>query len=120
LLVLDAFGGDAVPTHLLTREAFQIYERHLESGAIMAVNISSRHLDLAFVLVGLADEFGYQWRRVLSAGDPASGQFSADWMLLSRAADRLAALPAGPAPTEPAPRKVLWTDDHSDLFGILK
>jgi hypothetical protein len=120
LLVLDAFSGDAVPTHLLTREGFAIYERHLQPGAIIAVNISNRYLDLTPVLVGLADEFGYEWRRVLSAGDPDRGQFPADWMLLSRSADTLAAIPGRADAAETAPRTVLWTDDHSDLFGILK
>ena len=62
LLVLDAFSGDAVPAHLLTREAFEIYRRHLQPDGMIAVHISNRYLDLRPVLAGLAEQFGYSLR----------------------------------------------------------
>ena len=114
LFVLDAFSGDAVPTHLLTREAFEIYLRHLQPDALVAINISNRYLDLAPVVDGA-------WPRLLGCGTPrrlggrpVQGQFPADWLLLSRSAagDQLAAVTPG--------KKVLWTDDRSNLFEILK
>jgi hypothetical protein len=125
LLVLDAFSGDAVPTHLLTQEAFEIYRRHLKEDALVAVHISNRYLDLEGVIAGLADHFGYAARRVSSPGDAGLGQFPADWMVLSPGRG-----PTSPAETKtadvatpgtaPARRTVLWRDDYSNLFEILK
>jgi spermidine synthase len=116
VLVLDAFSGDAVPTHLLTKEAFEIYRKHLRPGATVAVNISNRYLDLSPVVAGLADHFGYRLRRVQSPGDAALGQFPADWIVLTPPS-KTAHVQTAAAP--PA-RKILWTDDHSNLFEILK
>jgi len=116
LLVLDAFSGDAVPAHLLTREAFEIYQRHLQPDGMIAVHISNRYLDLRPVLAGLARRFGYSMREVESAGDPSLGQFPARWLLLTRQ-------PAGAKETDDGAvpgRAILWTDEHSNLFEILK
>ncbi len=121
VLVLDAFSGDAIPAHLLTREAFDIYLRHLRPGAVVAVHISNRYLDLSPVIAALADEFGLALRRVVSAADPATQQFPADWILLLRDRAALAAIAIPPDSEQPASgKKLLWTDDHSNLFEILK
>jgi hypothetical protein len=121
LLVLDAFSGDDVPTHLLTEEAFEIYRKHLKPDGIVAVNISNRYLDLAPVIAGLADHFGYELRRVSSAGDPSKGEFPADWILLApRGSASVKLLPANSSADTKSNRKILWTDDHSNLFEILK
>jgi hypothetical protein len=122
LLVLDAFSGDAVPTHLLTKEAFEIYRKHLRPDSLIALNISNRYLDLAPVVAGLADHFGYSMRQVHSPASAQLGQFPADWIVLSRGgpADGVAETRTGDASGSLAPRKVLWTDDHSNLFEILK
>src|SRR2546422_4110843 len=60
LLVLDAFSSDAIPVHLLTREAFELYQRHLRSGGIIAVHISNHYLDLEPVVVNVAKHFGFK------------------------------------------------------------
>ena len=125
LLILDAFSGDAVPTHLLTKEAFEIYRRHLQPDATIAVNISNRYLDLSPVVAGLADHFGFDLRRVTSPGDAEAGQFPADWMILSQGSRRRGDLASGAdrsarQASSGAPRSILWTDDHSNLFEILK
>ena len=121
VLVLDAFSGDAVPTHLLTEEAFEIYHRHLRPGATIAVNISNRYLDLSPVVAGLADRFGYSMSRTLSAADPAKGQFPADWIVLTpRGAGAVPQVKTAAGVENASPRKILWTDDHSNLFEILK
>lgn len=121
LLVIDVFTGDAVPTHLLTKEAFEIYERHLQPRATVAVNISNRYLDLSGVVAGLAEHFGFAMRRVVSPGDARLGQFPADWIVLSRgdAGVRQTLTAEIDSPT-PSRNPVLWTDDHSNLFEILK
>jgi len=115
LLVLDAFSGDAVPTHLLTKEAFEIYLRHLKPASEIAVNISNRYLDLEPVVFSLADYFKYDARHISSAGDPVNGRFPAEWIVLTpRRSTALADKSASPS-SEP-----LWTDSHSNLFEILK
>jgi hypothetical protein len=119
LLVLDAFSGDAVPTHLLTKEAFDIYSRHLGPDAVVAVNISNRYLDLGPVVAGLADRFGYRVRRVSSPGNPALGQFPAEWIVLARG-NALGVPQVKTGDDSRGQRKILWTDDHSNLFEILK
>jgi len=122
LFVIDVFSGDAVPMHLFTKEAFETYKRHLRPDAVVAVHISNRYLDLSPVIAGLADHFGYSPRRVVSEGDADKGQFPADWIVLTRGpAAGVDQVKTAAGATSPAPdRKILWTDDHSNLFDILK
>ena len=54
VLILDAFSGDSIPVHLLTRQAFEVYFRHLRPGGIVAVHVTNRYLDLAPVVDALA------------------------------------------------------------------
>jgi spermidine synthase len=121
LLVLDAFSGDAVPAHLLTREAMDIYLKHLTPKGEVAFNISNRYLNLVPVIERLAGHAGFTALHISSAGDAANGQFPAEWMVLSRNADTLAALrPFARADEQIDPQFALWTDHHSNLFEILK
>jgi len=119
LLVLDAFSGDAVPTHLLTREAFEIYLPHLKADSVLAVNISNRYLGLSPVVRGLAEEFGFKSVHLISKGDAPRGLFDAEWMLLARDESVLATHRVDSEKDDDGPR-VLWTDDHSNLFEILR
>jgi hypothetical protein len=121
VLVLDAFSGDAVPTHLLTQQAFDLYLRHLRPGGVIAVNITNRQLDLAPVLEGLAEQAGLKATRVYTEADRKRQLFRADWMLLTSNERFLAAVPPAPPPNLAAvARKVLWTDSYSNLFELLK
>jgi len=121
VLVLDAFSGDAVPTHLLTQQAFDLYLRHLRPDGVIAVNITNRQLDLAPVLAGLAEQAGLKSTRIDTPYDRARLLYHADWMLLTTNDRFLAATPpAPPAALPPAARKVLWTDSYSNLFELLK
>jgi hypothetical protein len=121
LLVLDVFTGDAVPTHLLTKEAFDTYRRHLQPGARLAFHISNRYLDLTPVVAGLADHFGYSMQHVVSPANPALGQFAADWIVLSPPTAGNAQHLTGAQESRAAgQRTLLWTDDRSNLFEILK
>jgi spermidine synthase len=121
LLVLDAFSGDAVPTHMLTREAFEVYRRHLAPGGVIAVHITNTYLHLAPVVRALAENCGLDHVRVYSDGDANRLQYHSDWMLLTSNENFLRAIPAAP------PEEVcddftvpLWTDHYSNLFQILK
>jgi hypothetical protein len=120
LLVLDAFSGDAVPAHLLTREAFAVYLRHLRPEGVLAVNITNRHLDLAPVVLGLAQHYGLTPKRVYTEPDSPGLRYRSDWMLLARDERSIAAISTSAPPTAVARPSRLWTDHHSDLFGILQ
>jgi hypothetical protein len=122
VLVLDAFSSDAIPMHLLTREAFAVYQEHLRGPAsVIAVHISNRTLDLGPVLAGIGRQFGLHALRVYAL--LPSGPFSeSDWILLSRDPASLAGkefaehgepFPAGTPP-------ISWTDDYCDLFDVVR
>jgi SAM-dependent methyltransferase len=120
-LLLDAFSSDAIPVHLLTREAFELYSRHLAPDGVLAVHISNHYLDLAPVVARQAEELGWNAVQVQNLGDEKKGIFRSNWVLLSRRADffdqpeiREAATPLPPADVR------LWTDDYSAVFGVLK
>jgi hypothetical protein len=123
VLVLDAFSSDAVPVHLLTREAFALYARHLAPGGVLALHATTRHLDLAPLIHGLALEAGRAVWEIASPADDALGLLAARWILVAsgeehlerpgiRAAGR--SLAGSVEPVRP------WTDDHSDLLALLR
>ncbi len=124
LLVLDAFSSDAIPVHLLTKESFEIYQRHLNTNAIIAVHISNHYLDLQPVVSNLARHFNYQMATIdYDENDEEWWLYGSTWILLSRdsnvihspAIQRAANTPR--AAPHPLP---LWTDDFTSLFQILK
>ena len=119
VLVLDAFSGDSVPAHLLTREAFAIYERYIAQGGAICVHITNSYLDLAPVVRGVAGRFGWEIARVKSESDSDRALYSADWMVLTRNRELLAAL-GGSETDAVTSRSLLWTDAYSNLFQILK
>ena len=116
LLVLDAFSGDAIPSHLLTREAFAIYLKHLKPDGIVAVHISNRYLDLKPVVLALALHYDFEATHTSSPGDAPNGRFPAEWMVL-RPIPRDGSQPKRAAMAD---NDRLWTDSHSNLFEILK
>jgi hypothetical protein len=120
VLVVDAFSGDAIPTHLLTREAGDIYRRQLDPQGVLAIHISNRYLDLDPVVRGLADYLEFKVLRIDTAIDKVRGTSAADWMLLTRNEALLKKL--GKEATKPPaePKTLLWTDEYSDLWRILK
>jgi hypothetical protein len=122
VLVLDAFSSDAIPMHLLTREAFSLYEKHLrDPQSVIAVHISNQTLNLRPVLAGIAQEFGFHALRVYPLL-PAGPFSQSDWILLSRDASFLsgAELMQKGLPFPDKMKPILWTDDNSDLFHILR
>ena len=118
VLVLDAFSGDAIPVHLLTVEAFEIYRRHLAADGVIAVHISNRHFALRPVVDAIADH-EHLATAAIHSGDTSFGGFSSLWVLVSPdpkvlEGDRISrdALPADD-------RRVLWTDNHASLVEVL-
>ena len=121
--MLDAFSGDAIPTHLLTREAFAVYLRHLKPEGVLAVHVSNRHLRLEGIVARLANHYGMPCLSRSSPSYPRLGIFAANWMLLGRNERSLTELGfklgPPPAPTPTSNQAPLWTDQYSNLFQIL-
>jgi SAM-dependent methyltransferase len=123
VLVLDAFNGDAVPVHLLTEEAFEIYLRHLKPDGVIAVHVSSQHLELALVVWKAAEHFKVQGILIEDADDDEMGIMASDWVLLTNNEQFLAQNPVRQAAIEPGGDLEdirLWTDDYVNLFQILR
>ncbi len=123
VLVLDAFSGDAIPVHLLTREAFAVYRRHLKPDGVLAVNISNRHLNLVPVLAGLARHDDYEWLQIRNKTDIRSGTTAAHWMVLTRnehlLSDKVLRRSAEETTGQYA-HTPIWTDDFNNLLTVLK
>jgi len=120
LLVLDAFSGDAVPVHLLTREAVALCAERLAPEGILAVHISNRYFDLGPVLVGAARALGLQARGNDFTASPEQrrqGVMSLSVVALSRTAAALARLP-GDGWQSIGGTEVEWTDDRSSLLDV--
>jgi SAM-dependent methyltransferase len=125
LLVLDAFSGDAIPTHLLTLEAFEVYLRHLQPAGLLAIHITNRHVDLNPVVEGLARYFGLHTARIRSDLNEAQGAAASVWLLVARDAEFFArpkirtALDPAPSASEHS-HLLLWRDDYSNLLEVLR
>lgn len=121
VLVLDAFSGDAIPVHLLTKEAWQVYLKHLKSNGVLACHISNLHFDLRPVLTGLAEEFQWSQRIVISSANPELGTQTAFWCLMAadgNAIDKY--LGTSASQEQSSIKSILWTDDRSNLFEVLR
>ncbi|HEY8240934.1 MAG TPA: fused MFS/spermidine synthase, partial [Kiritimatiellia bacterium] len=121
VLVLDAFSGDAIPMHLLTLEAFKIYFQRLrQPGGLLVVNVSNRYLDLEPVVAAAALALD---RRVATISyDTPDDRFSAStWMILSAGAPLVREIEDVMEQEASADgRMVLWTDDFSNLLGVIR
>ncbi len=123
LMAIDAFSSDAIPVHLLTREAFALYFRHLKTNGILAVHVSNRYLDLVPVVSRNARDFGKAAVDVDDEDEEEDYFANSDWVLVSadRAAFRDAAFKSSSVqPARIRPNLRPWTDDYSNLFQILK
>ena len=119
---MDTFNSDAIPVHLLTKEAFAIYMQHLQPDGVLAIHVTNRHLNLLPVVRSLADAYQLAGVVVESQGD-GQRSYSSLWVLLSRNQEYLS-LPAIANSSQPllsySSDIRLWTDDYSNLFQILK
>ena len=126
VLALDAFSSDSIPVHLLTREALDIYGKHLKNDGVLAIHISNRYLDLEPVVQRLARELSYQMILIDSPDGKEVGQdwvYSATWILLSRSEEFIEKVEAnGEIRTDLSGRQdlPLWTDDYASIFRILR
>jgi len=122
VLVVDAFSGDAIPTHLLTREAIALYRQRLKPGGVIALHLSNSHLDLRGVVGQAATELGLQLAYVADpgiAGDVASS--ASDWVLLAedRSVLDLPLIAQAAKPLPPGQGVRAWTDDYSNIVRVM-
>jgi hypothetical protein len=123
LLVLDAFSSDSIPIHLVTRQALALYLDKLAENGVLVFNISNRYIDLEPVLARLADDaglVGYVQHDSNLAGHP--GKFESSYVVLARQPQTLERLGLDQRwkPLVIRPGTLLWTDDFSNLIGVLK
>ena len=120
VLVIDAFSGDAIPVHLLTREAFARYKAALAPDGVLAVHVSNQYLDLRPVVRGLGRELGERVLEIESQDDTELGLDSATWMLVSANAAFLDAAAPFAQPEPAGAPSVVWTDAFSSLLAVMK
>jgi hypothetical protein len=120
ILAVDAFSGDAIPVHLLTKEAFALYWAHLQPDGILAFHISNRHFDFSPVIRALAQGFGKQALWIKDVADQEKGNSYSDWVLITNnqsfLKDPFVNFRITPWPTL---HQILWTDDYSNLFQVV-
>jgi SAM-dependent methyltransferase len=123
VLAIDAFSSDAIPIHLLTREALEVYFRHLKPDGILALHISNRYLDLEPVCAKGAEYFRKTAMLVSDDGDEAPYLSASNWVLVSADNAIFNNDAFTDADIQPAKAKAgfrAWTDDYSNIVQILK
>jgi hypothetical protein len=123
LIVVDAFSSDAIPMHLLTAEAADIYRKHLTPGGMLLFHISNRSLNLEPVIRGLAQHLNWNAAQILAGDDPATGEDGSSWVIVAENLELLQKI-TQEAPhvgwTDPKRKPILWTDDFASLWHVLK
>jgi hypothetical protein len=122
LIVLDAFSSDSIPVHLLTRDAVAGYLSRLSPRGILIAHISNRYLDLAPVVANVAHSHGLVafMREDNTAGDlPVTLKANARLVVMAREAGDTGSVGTDWTPLRPDPSSALWTDDYSNILGIM-
>jgi hypothetical protein len=123
VLVVDAFSGDAIPVHLLTREAIALYRSHLAPGGILAIHVSNQYIDLAPEVQLLAQNANLPAVLLLNEDDEEANEvFESDWVVVTNNEAFLGRSEVQEHANQIKPRKYarLWTDDYSSLLPLLK
>jgi spermidine synthase len=137
-LIVDAFSSDAIPVHLLTREAVAVYRAALKEKGLLVFHVSNRHFDLVPVLARLAQDAGLELAAIETASMHGQLSAAATWVFLSEDDERIRSLgelatarraelqlPPHAMRVRRPPANVLaatplWTDDYSDLLGAMR
>ena len=123
VLAIDAFSSDAIPIHLITKEALAVYRRHLSARGVVLFHVSNRYLDLTGVAARLAADAGMTAIHFIDSAVDSPRTYHTDWIAVTSDEDVARRLVAAgghlmaPADSASAP---LWTDDHHNLFEVLQ
>ncbi|MEO1614413.1 MAG: fused MFS/spermidine synthase [Planctomycetota bacterium] len=124
LLVLDAFSSDAIPAHLLTREAMQLYRQRVKEGGVLAIHTSNNHLELSPLVHHLSRDAGFESRMVEGAGDKSIGTTESTWMIIAEPGHEVFKVEPIAQADSPSDEELadapLWTDQHHNLVGVLR
>jgi hypothetical protein len=121
VLAIDAFSSDAIPVHLITREAVELYLKHMKPDGVIAFHVTNRYLDLVPVVEGIARELGLHALWISDEGDLPLAN-SSSWVLVARDPARLSDPKLTEASTNISARRDwrVWTDDFNNLLQVLK
>lgn len=121
ILAIDAFNGDAIPLHLLTIEAMQIYLSHLNPTGLLAIHISSRYMDLFPPIQSLAQSLGLNAYIAANHSDNLNSVYVSEWVLISRQTDiGLFLFQKGALTFNQQRMDKPWTDDRNNLLSVVK
>ena len=123
LIVLDAFNSDAIPVHLLTQEAIDLYTSKLAAGGMLAFHISNRSLQLAGVLADLAEHNGAMSLTIVDAEfDPIAGKDPSEWLVMAHQSPALDSLAQRPRwrVLQGRTDADVWTDDFSNIVRVFR
>jgi hypothetical protein len=126
LVIVDAFSSDAIPMHLLTREAIALYMAKLTDDGVLGLHISNRYLDLRPVVAALAQELGLvAFARedfAIRSAEMAQGWVASQWAVMARRSGALAHLTSDPRWTrlQASADIPVWTDDFSNIVTLLR
>ena len=148
MMVVDAFSSDAIPVHLITRQATEMYFKHLTEDGILCFHTSNRYVNLPLVVAAVASDLGYSYLRGhdQAPGKEVAGElghYTSEWVMVAKKPEYLRHLSAPrnyetllqqakqkeprkfdvtePYWTTPvSSRKYMWTDDHSNLINVIK
>jgi hypothetical protein len=125
LIVLDAFSGDMIPMHLMTREAIALYVSKLAPGGMMAFHISNIYMQLGPTLGALAHDAGLVCLRrddLATQAQSDAGKLSSSWVVMARSRSDLGLLATDPRwmPVNVPSKTQVWTDDYSNLLRVIK
>jgi hypothetical protein len=123
LLLLDAFSSDSIPVHLVTREAFEIYKRHLSRDGLVITHVSNRHLEIGPTIAAIARSVGLdavEQGSVVTPEVAAQGYAASRWVAAgTREAFRANGLPTDSWRVAPQTQTRPWSDDYSNLAGVI-
>jgi hypothetical protein len=132
VLFMDAFTSDAVPVHLITREAIELYKEKLAPDGILVVNIANRYIDFKPVLGNLAKATGLEAMVAADSGDRKNDRYGSVWVVMARNREAFGSLVGAtreegddrgkpwfePLPPEPGGGVGVWTDDYSNILRV--
>ena len=120
ILAVDAFTSDAIPVHLLTKEAFALYWRHLKPNGVLAVHVSNHYIELAPIVAVAAREGGRVAKMITTQEDIAEGVDASTWVLVTSQEDFFSESEFKSAKAIATAGTIGWTDNYSNIWRVLK